>query len=312
MAWDQTDASEVRDRRRTVWAVARHWGWWGWHIRLNCGTACRMERMAHQRAVAQPAGWRGWHIRLSCGMAFRMEMAHQTELWHGLQDGGWHIRQLWHGLQDGNDGTSHWAVAQPAGWRGWHIKLSCGTAFTMEDGTSDWTVARPAGWRGWHICFALWNLRIQILALRWLKSFRFATLKTETFVKCSDTGRCVVVWLMPDVSKEHFAFLVHLTTTNESITLLRNVVTTHPKQQRRVSETLNPPADRCVSLCLFTVLNDVTSRRSPLCLWTCAVPMHASRRVRIWPGSSDEPLRSAHKTVHHVVINDNLDINSQW
>jgi len=76
--------------------------------------------MAHQTAVARPAGWRGWHISLRCGTAFRMEdgtsdscgtacrmerMAHQLEMWHSLQDGGWHIRQPWHGLQDGEDGT---------------------------------------------------------------------------------------------------------------------------------------------------------------------------------------------------------------
>ena len=166
MAWDQTGASKVWDRRRTVWAVAR------------------------------PTGWRWWHINLSRGTAFRMErMAHQSEPWHGLQDGEWHIRRLWHGLQDGEDGTSAWDVAQPSGWR-------------MAHQTA---VARPAGWRGWHICFALWKHRIQILALRRHNSFIFATLMKETVVKCSDTLRCVVVWLMPDVSKERFVFLVHLT-----------------------------------------------------------------------------------------------------
>jgi len=60
--------------------------------------------------------------------------------------------------------------------------------------------------------------------------------------------------VMPDVSKERFAFLVHvhLTTANESITVLRNVVTTHPKLQRRVSEALNPSADRCVCLSIHS------------------------------------------------------------
>jgi len=114
---------------------------------------------------------------------------------------------------------------------------------------------------------------------------------------------------MPDVSKEPFVFLVHLTAANASTTLLRNV-TTHPKLRRRVSEALNPPPPRRV--CLSTALNDDTSIKTSLRLWTCAVPIRASVRVRIWPGSSDEPLRSAHKTVDHVVINDNLDINSPW
>jgi len=45
----------------------------GWHISLSrgttfrmedgtsdsCGTACRMEGMAHQTAVVRPTGWRG-------------------------------------------------------------------------------------------------------------------------------------------------------------------------------------------------------------------------------------------------------------
>jgi LPS sulfotransferase NodH len=47
-----------------------------------------MERMAHQTELwhGQQDGEDGTSD--SCGTAFGMErMAHQTELWHGLQDG---------------------------------------------------------------------------------------------------------------------------------------------------------------------------------------------------------------------------------
>ena len=154
-----------------------------------------------------------------------------SELWHGLQGGengtsdsavarpsGWEdgtSAETWHGLQGGENGTSAWAVTHPSGWREWHFSLSRvslqdgedGTSAESwhglqdgENGTSAWAVARPSGWIEWHISFALLKLRIQILTLWRTICFRFAALKTEAIVMPSDTQRCVVMWLKPDVS----------------------------------------------------------------------------------------------------------------